>query len=191
MPEKGILPHEPEKRSNAMEKLRAEDIMIPLESYPHIPHWFTLRQAMVELEKSEIDSKGRRSIPRVLLVFNEKYQLLGIARRRDIMRGLEPKYLLSKSLEYRKKLFDVKIDPNLSEMNYEKLITGIKEQADRPISDVMLPIMATVEYDDHIIKLIYEMVDNNLSLLPVFKEGKIVGVVRSVDIFHEMARLVI
>jgi len=174
-----------------MEKLRAEDIMIPLESYPHIPHWFTLRQAMVELEKAEIEFGGRKSIPRVLLVFNEKYQLLGIARRRDIMRGLEPKYLLSKSLDYRKKLFDVKVDPNLSEMNYDKLINGIKEQADRPISDVMLPIMATVEHDDHIIKLIYEMVDNNLSLLPVFKEGKIVGVVRSVDVFHEMAKLII
>lgn len=174
-----------------MKVKRAEDIMIPLDSYPHIPYWFTLRQAIAELEKTEFDINGRKSLPRVILVFDEKYQLMGMLRRRDIMRGLEPKHLLSKPMEYRKKLFDVKVDPNLSELNYDKFLKEIKEQAERPVSDVMLPIVATVNHDDHLIKVIYEMVDNNLSLLPVLKNDKVVGVVRSVDVFHEVAKYVL
>ena len=174
-----------------MEIVRAGDIMIPLDSYPHVPHWFTLRQAMVEIEKTEFEINGRKSLPRIILIFDEKYQLMGMVRRRDILRGLEPKHLISKPLEYRKKLFDVKVDPNLSELNYDKFIKEIKNQAERPVSDVMHPIMATVDFEDHIVKVIYEMVDNNLSLLPVLKDQRVVGAVRSVDVFHEVAKILL
>ena len=173
-----------------LEVKRAADLMISLDEYPHIPHWFTLKQAIVEMEKSELEVEGRKSLPRIILVFDDQYQLMGTARRRDIMRGLEPKFLTSRSMEYRKKLFDVKVDPNISELSYDKLMKGIRERAERPISEVMLPIKETVDYDDHLAKVIYEMVDNNLSLLPVMKEGKVVGVIRSVDVFHEVAKMV-
>ena len=67
--------------------------MIPLEHYPHIPYWFTLRQAMAEMESSQLEFEGRKSLPRGLLVFDERYQLLGMVRRRDILWGLEPDFL--------------------------------------------------------------------------------------------------
>lgn len=165
--------------------------MIPLEQYPHVPYWFTLRQVVAELEKSEFEIDGRRSLPRVVLVFDEKYQLMGVVRRRDIMRGLEPEFLSAKPLHYRKKLFDVKVDPNLSELSFDKLISGMRERAERPISDVMLPILATVEYDDHLMKVMYEMVANDVTVLPVLKDGRIVGAVRSVEVFHEVAELLL
>ncbi len=174
-----------------MELKRAGEIMIPLEQYPHVPYWFTLRQVMAELEKSEVDVQGRRSLPRVVLVFDEKYQLMGVVRRRDIMRGLEPEFLTAKPLHYRKKLFDVKVDPNLSELSFDKFTKGIRERAERPVSEVMLPIAATVDYDDHIMKVIYEMTSNNLSLIPVIREGRVVGAVRSVEVFHEIAALLL
>ena len=72
---------------------RAGDVMIPLEKYPHIPHWFTIRQAVAEMKKSVLEIGGQKSLPRSLLVFDEKYHLLGTVRRRDILRGLEPKFL--------------------------------------------------------------------------------------------------
>ena len=174
-----------------METLRAVDLMIPLDKYPHIPHWFTLRQAMAEIEKTEFEIKGRKSLPRIILIFDEKGHLMGTARRRDILRGLEPKFLVSQSMEYRKKLFDVKVDPNLSELSFEHFLKGIREQAERPVREVMLPITTTIDYEDNIIKVIYEMVDNNVSLLPVMKDQKVVGAVRSVDVFHEVARLLL
>ncbi len=174
-----------------MEMIRAGDIMIPLDEYPHIPYWFTLRQATAELEKSEVVIEGRTSLPRAVLIFDEKYQLMGMARRRDIMRGLEPEFLMSRPIESRKSLFDVKVDPNLSEFSYDKLLKGIRRQAQRPIGEVMRPIAATVDVEDHLIKIIYEMVDRGLSILPVLKEGKVVGVVRSVDAFREIAEILL
>lgn len=173
------------------EAKRAGDIMIPLDRYPHIPYWFTLRQAIAEFEKSEFDINGRKSLPRVVLVFDEAYKLLGMARRRDILRGLEPEFLTSKPLHHRKKLFDVKIDPNISEMSYDTLLKGIQQRAERPISEVMRPIEVTVDVNDHIGKVIYEMVDRNIVHIPVLNNEKVVGVVRSVDVFHEVAKLVL
>jgi hypothetical protein len=69
---------------------QVKEIMVPMETYPHIPYWFTLRQAMAEMEPSVFDSNANRSLSRMsLLVFNEKYELLGMVRRRDFMRGLD------------------------------------------------------------------------------------------------------
>ena len=165
--------------------------MIPLDEYPHIPYWFTLRQATSELDKSEVEIGGRKSLPRVILIFDEKYRLMGMAKRRDIMRGLEPEFLSKRPIESRKTLFDVKVDPNLSELSYDKLLDGIWRQAERPICDVMRPIAATVDIEDHLVKIIYEMVDRGLSLLPVLQEGKVAGVVRSVDAFREIAEILL
>ena len=67
-----------------MNLYRAGDIMIPLNKYPHIPHWFTMRQALAEMEHTELEIGGRGSLPRVVLVFDEEYALLGIVRRRIV-----------------------------------------------------------------------------------------------------------
>jgi predicted transcriptional regulator len=105
------------------------------------------------------------------------------------MRGLEPSFLVSQPLEYREKLFDVSVDPNLSELTFDRVVNGIKSQAGRPVSDVMRPFEATIDADDHVMKAVYEMVSLNVNLIPVLDEGKLVGVVRSVDVFHELSGL--
>ena len=175
-----------------MENVRAIDVLIPLEKYPHLPYWFTLRQAMAEMESAQLEIHGRTSLPRMILVFDEKYQLMGMARRRDILRGLEPSFLQEKPLQYRKKLWDVEPDPALSEFSYGHVMAAVDKLADEvKIGDVMIPIRATVDQNDHIVKIIYEMNKHDLSMLPVTVEGKVVGVVRSVDVFHEVAKVLI
>ncbi|MFH1538495.1 MAG: CBS domain-containing protein, partial [bacterium] len=106
-----------------MKTVKAEDIMIPIEEYPHISDKATLREALHEFEKHQFDIKGKKSLPRVILVFDELNTFVGIVRRRDILRGLEPESLQRKPLKVRKMLFDVEIDPNLSELSYERMIT--------------------------------------------------------------------
>jgi predicted transcriptional regulator len=168
----------------------AGDLMIPLDHYPHIPYWFTLRQAMAEIENTQIEVDGQKSLPRIVLVFDEKYNLMGMIRRRDILKGLQPDYAASKSGDSRK-LFNVEVDPNLMEMSYDILIKNLKERAEQAVSKVMIPITRTVDYEDHIMKVIHEMVINNMSLLPVLCVGEVVGVVRSVDVFHEIAHQIL
>jgi predicted transcriptional regulator len=174
-----------------MEIKKAEEVMIPLDKYPHIPYWFSLRQAIAEMEKSELEVMGKKSLPRVVLVFDEKYRLMGMVRRRDLLRGLEPKFQLESSRASEKRWFDIKIDPELAELSYDNILKGICERAKHPVSDIMIPVTMTVNADDHLMKVIYEMVENNLSLLPVLKDNRIIGVVRSVDVFHEVAQLLL
>ncbi len=171
-----------------MEIKKAGDAMIPLDEYPHIPYWFTIRQAMAEMEKTEVGIEDRKSLPRQVLVFNESYELLGMVRRRDILRGLEPEFLADIVLPKRKKLLDFR-GKSSPEVSFDKLLKGIKERAERPVSDIMSPIKVSVDFEDNIIKVIYEMVDNNLSMIPVLKEKEVVGVVRTVEIVHEVDQL--
>ena len=173
-----------------MEHKRASDLMIPLNEYPHMPYWFTLRQAMATLHSSRIEVDGKVSLPRAFLVFNEAYELLGIVRRRDILRGLEPQFQ-RKSRSYPRKLFDVKANADLLELGDGKATERVKERAERPVGEVMQPIKVTVEHDDHLMKIIYEMVENNLSMIPVLEDGSVVGVVRSVDVLDEVSKLVL
>ena len=168
------------------EKL-VQDVMVPLEEYPCIPETLTLRDAISEMTV-QILRKGQLSLPRVALVFDDDFSdLLGLLRRRDIMRGFEPRFLVGGSLEYRRKLFDVKIDPNLSELSYDKIIARLRKRADRLVREFMIPIKVTIDYNDHIMKAMSEMVDQNVSLLPVLKDNSVVGVVRSVDVLSEIA----
>lgn len=166
---------------------RVRDVMIPLARYPSIRDTATLRDAVTLMETAELEVQGRRSLPRVLLVFDEINVLVGYIRRRDLMLGMEPKFLVVQPLAYRKKLFDVAVDPNLSELSHDRVVQGIREQAGRPITDVLQPIETVVQADDHIMKAIYEMVSQDLTLIPVVDGGQLVGVIRSVELFHEMA----
>jgi CBS-domain-containing membrane protein len=173
------------------EDLRVADVMVPLNQYPHIPYWFTLRQAAVEFQKFQLEVEGRKSLPRFILVFDEAYQLLGTVRRRDILKGLEPPFLVSSTRKYRMKLFDIEVDPNLSELSYDKMVKSIRGQAERPVSDVMQPIAATINASDHLMKAVSEFVQYDLALLPVLENGKVVGVVRTVGVFDQLAKIVL
>jgi CBS-domain-containing membrane protein len=86
-------------------------------------------------------------------------------------------------------LFSEESDLTHQEFSYEKLLLEARAKAAAPVKDIMIPIKTAINYNDHIIKLMYEMVETNTSFLPVLKEGRVVGVVRSVDIFHEIARI--
>ena len=172
---------------------RVRDIMIPLEKYPWVRLSGTLRDAVRVMRDAHLDVGRRRSLPRVILVFDHHEELVGIIRRRDIMRGLEPDFLVNMPLDLRVSHFDVGVDPHLAELardaRLEKVVQGLREQGNRPVSDVMRPISTTLRPDDHIMKAMDEMVALNESLIAVVDKEEILGVVRSVDLFEELAAL--
>lgn len=178
-----------EKEEGRLHDKRVGDIMIPLKDYPHLPVWSTLREAIEVMHRAQLKVRGRRSLPRSVLLFDLDGSIAGMVRRRDIIRGLEPKFLVSRPLDYRMKLFDVSVDPHLSELSPDKLVKGIREQAARPVEEVMRPIRRTIDFDAHVLTAAYEMVNYSMTLLPVLRDGKVVGAVRSVDVFHELAEI--
>lgn len=170
---------------------RVGAIMVPLDQYPHIRHTCTLREAIEAMGNVQIQRGSQQSLPRVLLVFDDDLrELVGMLRRRDIMRGLEPRFLVGDSLEYPHKLFDIAVDPNLPELSFDKLADRIRQRASRQVKEFTVPIKATIGYDDHLVTAMCEMVDQNTSLLPVLKDRDVVGVVRSVDVLHELSVII-
>jgi len=164
--------------------------MIPVDRYPSVRPDCTLKEAIRILDETTLEAHGRVTSLRVLLVIDDNGIFRGGVRRRDIMGGLEPKFLMSEPVHYRMKLFDVSLDPNLSELCNTQVKKGILDQALRPVSEIMRPIEASVSHDDHLMKAIYEMVVYGLSLIPVMHKGKISGGVRSVELLHELAKLI-
>lgn len=171
------------------EMKRLGEIMIPVEEYPSVRDNATLREAITIIKNARLEVDRRKSLPRELIVFDEIQVMVGTLKRRDIMRGLEPNFLVSEPLEYRYKQFDVAVDADLSMLTFDRFVNGIREHANRPVSDVMRPVESILDADDHVIRVTYEMVSENLALIPVVRDGRLVGVVRSVDVFHEITRV--
>lgn len=161
---------------------KVQDLMIPLEDYPHIPYWFTLRQAMAIVREAAIKFEGVFE-PRAVLVFDEKYQLMGVLTLRDIIKGLEPRFLQETPL--------VKMDPSLTVLLGDLFGPNMKEQSQKPVSEVMSPIKITVDAQDPLAKAIYLMIKENVGMMPVMQDHKIAGIIRLSDLFTEISKMVL
>jgi CBS domain-containing protein len=166
-----------------MQRLTAEQIMIPLDSYPHVPFWFTLRQAIASMERSQLESGGKKSLPRVVLVFDEEYQLMGMVRRRDILRGLSKNALQDRS--------DSRPTPavvSTGDMT-PAMLEKLQERAERTVGEVMTPVRSTIDHSTSIIDLIEYMVVHDTAIVPVIRDGAIVGIARSADVLHHVGKM--
>jgi len=66
------------------------DLMIDVFEYPHVPYWFTIKQAIMVVKKSVLGTE-KCIHPLAVLVFDEKYNILGTLTMKDILKGLESK----------------------------------------------------------------------------------------------------
>jgi len=164
------------------ETKKVKELMIPLEDYPHIPYWFTLRQAMAIVREAAIKFEGSFE-PRAVLVFDEKYQLMGMLTLRDIIKGLEPRFMHETAL--------VKSDPNLTVLMGDLFGPGMREASQKPVSEVMSPIKITVQGSDPIAKALFLMIKEGVGVMPVIQDSKVAGMVRLSDLFKEISDMVL
>lgn len=161
---------------------KVKDLMIPLEDYPHIPYWFTLRQAMAIIREATLKFEATFE-PRAVLVFDEKYQLMGMLTLRDIIKGLEPRFLRETEL--------IKADPSLLVLTKDFFGPGLREASQKPVSEVMSPIKVTVEGEAPIAKALFLMIKENVGLMPVMMNNKVAGMIRLSDLFKEITDIVL
>lgn len=166
---------------------KLKDLMIHLEDYPHIPYWFTLRQAMAIVREAAVKFEGVFE-PRAVLVFDEKYQLMGMLTLRDIIRGLAPRFLQEATV---KESALIKMDPTLSVLWADLFGPAVKEASQTPVSKVMSPIRVTVNADDPIVKAVFLMIKENVGMMPVMKDQKVVGMIRLSELFTEISKVVL
>lgn len=165
-----------------------KDIMVNVFEYPHIPYWFTIKQALGIINKV-IKGAEKCFHPIAILVFDEKYNLMGTITVEDILRGLEPK------------LFKPEIMTDFEGANIEEGMTTYeaamfkrqaKQQGKKPVSEIMIPAKTFVSPNDSIVKAAFMMIHHNTSILPVLEAGKkLVGLVKIFDVFDEISNTIL
>jgi len=149
-----------------------KDLMIPLENYPHVPYWFTLNQAVIIVREAAIKFAGSFE-PRAVLVFDEKYGLLGILTLKDVVRGLEG---------------DILGGPGGAALAWKDLIgPELKRQAQKQVGEVMSPFKVTVAGSDSLVKALSLMLQENVERIPVLEDNKVAGLIRMADLFKEIS----
>lgn len=163
---------------------RVEDVMNSIFDYPHIPYWFSIRQAMRTVRVSLPGYSKKNFGPFSVLVFDEKYNLLGTLSLQDIMKGLEPRFFKPV-----KGFHSPEEDLSGLSVIWDSLFSKqSKELAEKQVSEIMAPAKYFIEPDDPLTKAAYFMLKNNLVLLPVLeKKRKLVGLVRMVEIFDAIS----
>jgi CBS-domain-containing membrane protein len=156
--------------------------MIPLEDYPHIPHWFTIRQAMAIVREAAIKFEGSFE-PRAILVFDERYRLMGILTFLDMIKGLDPKSLEDADLA----------EQESGSLGFIAAIFGphLKEKSQRPVNEVMSPIRVTVTGNAPIVQAFNLMMKENLVRIPVMEGERVTGMIRLGDLFTEVTQAVL
>jgi CBS domain-containing protein len=153
-------------------KKRLKDLIIPLSEYPHMPYWGTLREAIVQLNVAY--ETGHHAV----LVFDEAYKLVGMLFQKDILKGLEPK-------------FAQHYEDGVPIFWDDLLKTGSGKQLARPVSEFMSKATFTISVNDCILKASHIMLEEESHLLPVMEGDKLIGVLRMIDLFHEITKIVL
>lgn len=165
-----------------------KDIMIDVFDYPHIPYWFTVRQAMGIIKKAFIES-DKCYHPLAVLVFDEKYNLMGTVTLKDILKGLEPKLIKPGLLtEYA----GADIEQSLAAYEASMFDEEAKKQAERQTNEIMTPAKTFVAPDDSVAKAAFLMINHNTSILPVLEDRKkLVGIARMFDVYKEISHTIL
>lgn len=166
---------------------KVKDLMLDVFEFPHIPHWFSLRQSIEIIKRTVIES-DKCIRPVVILVFDEKYNLLGTLTHINILKGLEPGFLKSTT----KAQVPSEDEVGLAVLWDTLFTSGSKELVEKPVSDVMVPAKFFVDQEDPITKAAYLMLRHDLVLLPVLEnKKKLVGVVRMIEVFEELSNAIL
>jgi CheY-like chemotaxis protein len=171
------------------EEKKARDIMIPIEDYTTIDADSTIKEGIERLKKSfetiasssRIMETGHRSI----VVFDRKGEMVGILSISDLIRSLQPSYLLAPkpsmadSIEY-------------SPMFWTGLFTSqAKALVNKKIKDVMSEAPLSVDENTNLMETANLIHMEQVRRIAVTRKGKVVGVVREQELFFEIARIIL
>jgi len=114
---------------------------------------------------------------KTLVVEDRDGYFVGLLTMLDILNAIEPPFLRDAD--------------HLVGIGWDGLFEEIVHQAENHrVGESMTEAadIIAVEPDDRLIKVVELMVKHGLRRLPVLEDGKVVGVVRLYDVFHEVAR---
>ncbi len=160
-----------------------KELLVPISEYLIINADASVKDAFFLLRKNFEDWKGFRSI----FVFDEEDNLKGHVSMIDLIQAVEPKFFKEVSTYQGPGEEESELILICQQLFSEQC----REEAKKPIIDVMRPVEAILSSEDPITKAAYMMVKNKIRVLPVHEKGKIVGVIRLTDVFNWISGLII
>jgi Mg/Co/Ni transporter MgtE len=168
---------------------KVKELMVKITEYPHIPYWMSVRDAIFMVHSVYNETLGL-GVHSMVLVFDEKYQLLGVLTLQNLLTGIEPRFLRKDEKSRYQGLTHADY-AGLSTLVEGTFSVECKEEAKKSVSGVMTPIRATVDAKDSVDKAAFIMLQANVNLIPVMEDDKVAGVLRMSDVFNELTKIVL
>lgn len=163
---------------------RVEHFMLPLGVYPYIDCKKSVGDAFrVFREQFDAGIEYRN-----ILVLTEKGELLGIISMFDLIRAILPPFLRDITGVYQGA---VRESVDLSGLWQEHFKEISSRELQKRLEDIVQPISYFVRLRDPALKALFYMVKEGKALIPVVEEGKVIGVVRFLDIFREITKNIV
>ncbi|RJQ28123.1 MAG: CBS domain-containing protein [Peptococcaceae bacterium] len=165
-----------------MEKI-VKDIMVPVESFPAVTAQSTVKNTVAVLVKA---LESEPCFHKVVLVV-ENNTLAGIVGLKELLLAAEPSFL--KENTYRG--WTVSGDWTMPLFVRGWVTERCLESAGRLVKDIMRPVVLKLKTVDPLGKAVHLMLAERVDILPVLQDNRVVGMVRDVDVFYEMASLLL
>ncbi|MDH3527076.1 MAG: CBS domain-containing protein [Gammaproteobacteria bacterium] len=169
-----------------LDDLHVRDFYVPITDYPHIPASASICDAIQMMHNSL--SEGHKY--RTILVTDANQHLQGYLSLRDLTRAVGPKFLRKEAPDYKGHQPFQGISDDFTALSLiwqEGFTLKILEEARKPVSGVLTLIKNTVSLNDPFAKCAYLLLVEDVLILPVVEDNKVIGVVRLVDIFERFA----
>ncbi len=175
-----------------MKSKTVKEVMVPIKDYATVGQDATLIDAVMALEKSQLEFDQTRYRHRAILVLDENNHVIGKISQHDVIKALEPHYQKIRSREKgaldRFGLSDFFIKAALKEYSFwDKPLQNLCEKAVRQkVKDFMyMPSQGEfVEENASMDEAIHRLVIGEHHSLLVTRGKEIVGVLRLTDVFE-------
>ncbi|WP_027370288.1 CBS domain-containing protein [Desulfovermiculus halophilus] len=185
-----------------MKSVSVQDLMIPLHEYATVHEEDLLHQAVHALEQAQKNflaaSKERRYPHRAVLVVSQDEEVVGKLSQLDILRSLEPKYdqLVDSRAMNRTTTSGFSLSFLRSMVSdyglFDRpLVDLCRKAASIKVKDCMLTpdTGEFVHVDDTLEFGVHQLIVGQHQSLLVLEKKRIVGILRLVDVFHQIAEL--
>ncbi len=155
-----------------------------LADYPHVRDGATLRDVFATLKENYDSAEQFRSV----LMLDGDGRLLGMLGLRDLLHALLPDYLHSAPTHFQGAGDSVAA---LALLWQEDCSDHCRKAGARLARAHLTPVGATLAPDDPLAKAVYLFASIPVNVLPIIDGGRVVGVLRLVDVLAQVAQAVL
>jgi CBS-domain-containing membrane protein len=176
-------------------QFKVKDMMIPIDDYAVTTANKTLKEAVPQLMKiyCQVETgKCTEAGHRTSIVLDAKGELVGILDFKSILEVLIPE--IAGGVSGKLSALGVSIafaEADAHDMDHAKqgFRSRVRQNAQTHVEDVMLKVRGTIEADAGFLEALKMIYRNKITILPVYEQGKLVGVLRDSDLFLAAANV--